>query len=74
MSISSSLIKCEDYTWRPPDMISLMTRPFFGLSIWDKPSMFCVREACMAKIKKNSLNCFSVTLFAMCKYLIKNRP
>ena len=66
MSISASLIKCEDYAWRPPDLISLMGRPFLGLSIWDKPSVFCVRKACIAKIKKNSLNFFpAVALFAM---------
>ena len=65
MSIPS-LIKFEDYAWRPPDLINLMSRPFFGLSIWDKPSVFCVREACIAKIKKNSLNFFpAVALFAM---------
>ena len=65
MSIPS-LIKFEDYAWWPPDLISLMSRPFFGLSIWDKPSMFCVREAFIAKIKKNSLDFFSaVALFAM---------
>ena len=65
MSIPT-LIKCEDYAWRPPDLINLMSRPFFGLIILDKPSMFCVREACIAKIKKNSLNLFSaVALFAM---------